>query len=222
MAVLKPLKVVIDNYPEGQVEWLDATINPEKPELGSRKVPFSKVVYIEREDFQESPPKNFHRLSPGKEVRLQHAYYIKCVDVIKDEETGEIVEIHCTYDPETKGGWSTDGRKVKGTSHWVSASHALKAEVRLYDNLFIKEDPEDVEEGQSFLDNLAPNSLTVLRNCLVEPILKNAKPGERFQFLRQGYFCLDKDSDEDNLIFNRIVGLKDTWAKIQKAKLQDK
>ena len=136
---------------------------PRKPELGSRKVPFSKVVYIEREDFQESPPKNFHRLSPGKEVRLQHAYYIKCVDVIKDEETGEIVEIHCTYDPETKGGWSTDGRKVKGTSHWVSASHALKAEVRLYDNLFIKEDPEDVEEGQSFLDNLAPNSLTVLR-----------------------------------------------------------
>lgn len=219
MAVLNPLKVVIDNYPEDQVEWLDAMINPENPELGFRKIPFSKVVYIEKEDFQENPPKKFHRLSPGKEVRLQHAYYIKCVDVVKDEQTGEVLEVHCTYDPETKGGWSSDGRKVKGTSHWVSASHALNAEVRLYDNLFNKENPDEVEEGQDFLANINPNSLSVLTECLVEPSLKEAKIGDRFQFLRQGYFCLDKDSKDGSLVFNRIVNLKDTWAKIQKSNL---
>lgn len=217
MAVLNPLKVVIVNYPDDKVEWLEAVINPEKPELGTRKIPFSKVVYIEKDDFREHPPKKFHRLSPGKEVRLQHAYYIKCVDVIKDEETGEILEVHCTYDPTTKGGWSSDGRKVKGTSHWVSASHAVKAEVRLYDNLFNKENPDEVEEGQDFLANVSPNSLTILKNCLVEPNLKGAKPGDRFQFLRQGYFCVDKESTNTELIFNRIVGLRDTWAKIQKA-----
>ena len=216
MAVLNPLKVVIDNYPDDQVEWFDAVINPEDPESGTRKIPFSKVIYIEREDFQENPPKKFYRLSPGKEIRLQHAYYIKCVDVVKDQQTGEILEIHCTYDPETRGGWSSDGRKVKGTSHWVSASHALKAEVRLYEHLFTKENPEEVEEGQDFLVNLNPNSLKVLTDCLVEPSLKDAKVGDRFQFLRQGYFCVDKDSKDGMLVFNRIVSLKDSWAKIQK------
>lgn len=220
MAVLRPLKVIIDNYPEDQVEWLEADINPEKPELGKRKIPFSKVLYIERDDFMENPPKNFYRLAPGREVRLQHAYYIKCVDVVKDEATGEIIELHCTYDPETRGGWSADGRKVKGTSHWVSAAHALQVEVRLYDRLFTKENPEEVEEGKDFTDYINPNSLTVLENCFIEPSVAGAKPGTRYQFLRQGYFCVDPDSTPEKLVFNRIVPLKDSWAKELKKQSQ--
>jgi glutaminyl-tRNA synthetase len=217
MAVLRPLKVIIDNYPEGQVEWLEADINPEQPELGKRKIPFSRIVYIEQDDFMENPPKNFYRLAPGREIRLQHAYYVKCVDVVKDEKTGEIVELHCTYDPETRGGWSADGRKVKGTSHWVSASHAVRAEVRLYEHLFTKENPDDVKEGEDFKANLNPNSLQVLTSCLVEPSLAEAVPGDRFQFLRQGYFCADPDSRDGKMVFNRIVPLRDSWAKAQKA-----
>lgn len=215
MAVLNPLKVVITNYPEGQVEWLEADINPEMPELGKRKIPFSRELYIEREDFMENPPKKFYRFAPGREVRLQHAYYVKCVDVIKDEK-GEVIELHCTYDPETKGGWSSDGRKVKGTSHWVSAAHALEVEVRLYDRLFTKENPDEVEEGKDFTDYVNPNSLTVLEKCLIEPSVAGAKPGSRYQFLRQGYFCVDPDSTEEKLVFNRIVSLKDSWAKEMK------
>ncbi|WP_227764247.1 glutamine--tRNA ligase/YqeY domain fusion protein [Zhaonella formicivorans] len=217
MAVLRPLKVIIDNYPEGQVEWLEADINPEQPELGKRKIPFSRIVYIEQDDFMENPPKNFYRLAPGREIRLQHAYYVKCVDVVKDEKTGEIVELHCTYDPETRGGWSADGRKVKGTSHWVSASHAVRAEVRLYEHLFTRENPDDVKEGEDFKANLNPNSLQVLTSCLVEPSLAEAVPGDRFQFLRQGYFCADPDSRDGKMVFNRIVPLRDSWAKAQKA-----
>lgn len=217
MAVLRPLKVIIDNYPEGQVEWLEADINPEQPELGKRKIPFSRIIYIEQDDFMENPPKNFYRLAPGREIRLQHAYYVKCVDVVKDEKTGEIVELHCTYDPETRGGWSADGRKVKGTSHWVSASHAVRAEVRLYEHLFTKENPDDVKEGEDFKANLNPNSLQVLTSCLVEPSLAEAVPGDRFQFLRQGYFCADPDSRDGKMVFNRIVPLRDSWAKAQKA-----
>ncbi|MDS1029001.1 glutamine--tRNA ligase/YqeY domain fusion protein [Bacillota bacterium LX-D] len=216
MAVLRPLKLIIDNYPEGQVEWLEADINPENTALGKRKIPFSKVLYIEQDDFRENPPKNFYRLAPGREVRLQHAYYVKCVDVVKNEKTGEVIELHCTYDPETRGGWSADGRKVKGTSHWVSASHAVQAEVRLYDNLFVKENPDDVEEGNDFTSNINPDSLIVLNSCLVEPSLSEAKPGSRFQFLRQGYFSVDPDSSPQKMIFNRIVSLKDSWAKAQK------
>jgi glutaminyl-tRNA synthetase len=219
MAVLRPLRVVIDNYPEGQVEELDAVNHPLNPDMGTRKVPFSRVLYIERDDFREDPPRKFFRLAPGREVRLRYAYFITCVDVVKDEN-GEIVELHCTYDPETRGGDAPDGRKVKGTLHWVSAAHALQAEVRLYDRLFSKEDPEDVEEGQDFTTNLNPNSLEVLTESRVESSLAEAAPGSRYQFERQGYFCVDLDSTDDRLVFNRTVSLRDSWAKIAKAQKQ--
>ncbi len=217
MAVLRPLKVVIDNYPEDASEELDAINNPEDASMGTRKVPFSCVLYIERDDFMEDPPKKFFRLAPGRDVRLRYAYFIKCVDVIKDEQTGEIAEIHCTYDPETRGGDAPDGRKVKATLHWVSAGHAVDAEVRLYDYLFTKTDPDAVEEGEGFKSNLNPHSLEVLPACKVEPSLKNVQPGDRVQFERLGYFCADvKDSSAEKLVFNRTVTLRDTWAKIQK------
>ncbi len=216
MAVLRPLKVIIENYPEDKEEELDAINNPEDLSMGTRKVPFCREIYIEQDDFMEEPPKKFYRLAPGREVRLRYAYYIKCKDVIKDKD-GNIKELICTYDPETRGGWAPDGRKVKATLHWVSARHCIEAEVRLYDRLFIKEDPTDVEEGKSFLDYLNPESLIVLKKCYLEPSLKNAKPGERFQFERLGYFCVDtKDTKEGRLVFNRIVTLKDTWEKIKK------
>ncbi len=215
MAVLKPLKVVIDNYPDGQVEELDAVNNPEDPNAGTRKVPFTKELYIEQEDFMENPPKKFFRLSPGKEVRLRYAYFITCNEVVKDGN-GNIIELHCTYDPATRGGDAPDGRKVKSTLHWVSATESVKAEVRLYDHLFTKENPDEAEEGKSFTDNLNPNSLEILPECYAEPSLLNAKPLDRYQFERLGYFCADKDSSKEKLIFNRTVGLKDTWAKVQK------
>jgi glutaminyl-tRNA synthetase len=217
MAVLRPLRLVIENYPEGQVEELEAENNPEDPSTGSRKVPFSRVLYVERDDFREDAPKKWFRLAPGREVRLKHAYYVTCVDVVNDEQTGEIVELRCTYDPETRGGWSEDGRKVKGTLHWVSADHALEADVHLYDHLFTKENPDDVEEESDFTANLNPNSLEVLSSCRVEPGLANAAPGNRFQFLRLGYFCVDSDSSPGTLVFNRTASLRDTWAKIAKA-----
>ncbi len=217
MAVLHPLKVIIDNYPEDQVEEMEAVNNPEDASMGTRQVPFSRVLYIERDDFREDPPKKFFRLAPGHEVRLMHAYYITCIDVIKDEQTGQVVELHCTYDPETRGGRSPDGRKVKGTLHWVSAAHALEAEVWLYDHLFSKPDPNEVPEGADFTANLNPNSLEILTNCQVEPSLAGTAPGSRYQFLRQGYFCLDPDSTAEKPVFNRTVSLRDTWAKIEKA-----
>jgi len=207
MAVLNPLKVVITNYPEDGEEWLDADNNPEDPSAGKRKIPFSRVLYIEREDFREDPPRKFHRLSPGKEVRLKHAYYITCHDVIKDKE-GNVLEVHCTYDPATKGGWSDDGRKVKGTSHWVSAAHALDAEVRLYDHLFTTEEPG---KESDYLEELNPDSLIVLDHCKVEPLLKDATPGLGVQFLRKGYFC--RDTKAEGLVFNRTVALRDSFAK---------
>lgn len=216
MAVLKPLKVVIDNYPDSRVEELEAINNPEDGTAGVRKIPFSKVLYIEQDDFMEEPAKKFFRLAPGREVRLRYAYFIKCVNVVKDKKTGKIVELHCTYDPQTKGGNAPDGRKVKATLHWVSALHALKAAVRLYDHLFIKPDPNDTGEGKDWKSNLNPKSQEVLKSCQVEPSLKNATRGERFQFERQGYFCVDVDSSKDELIFNRIVSLRDVWAKIKK------
>ncbi len=215
MAVLNPLKVVITNYPEDQEDELDAINNPEDPKAGTRKVPFSKEIYIERDDFMEDPPKKFFRLAPGKEVRLRYAYFIKCEEVIKDGKTGEITELRCTYDPQTRGGDAPDGRRVKGTIHWVSAKHALQAEVRLYDHLFCERDPNDLEEGEDFKKNLSQGSLKVLDNCFLEPSLKNAEQGERYQFERLGYFCLDsKDSRPGNLVFNRAVTLRDTWKKI--------
>ena len=218
MAVLRPLRVVIDNYPEDRVEYLDAENNPEDAGMGSRKLPFSHVLYIEQEDFREDPPKKFFRLAPGREVRLKHAYYIKCERVVKDEKTGDVVEIHCTYDPETRGGWSKDGRKVMGTLHWVSADQSLKAEVRLYDHLFNKPNPGDEKDISDFKMLLNKNSLETLTSCRVEPSLSDAEPGSRYQFLRQGYFCVDSiDSSADKLIFNRTVTLRDTWAKIEKA-----
>ena len=218
MAVLRPLRVVIDNYPEGKVEQLDAENNPEDPSMGRRKIPFSRVVYIEQDDFREDPPEKFFRLTPGREVRLKHAYYVKCEQVVKDKGTGQIAEVHCRYDPETRGGWSQDGRKVRGTLHWVSATHALEAEVRLYDHLFTKRDPYDVEEGFDFKANINPNSLEKLISCLVEPGLAGARPGTRYQFLRQGYFCVDSvDSRDGAPVFNRIVSLRDSWAKIERA-----
>ncbi len=217
MAVLRPLRVVLVNYPEDQVEAMEAVNNPEDPSMGTRKVPFSRVLYIERDDFREEPPKKFFRLAPGREVRLRYAYYIKCVDVVKDERTGEIVELHCTYDPETRGGWSPDGRKVKATLHWVSAAHALDAEVRLYDRLFTTPDPT-AEKDVDFKTYLNPNSLVTLTSCKVEPSLKGAAPGSRYQFERQGYFCVDSvDSTPERLVFNRTVPLRDTWARIEKA-----
>ena len=215
MAVMRPLKVVIDNYPEDLVEELDAVNNPEDETAGTRKVPFSRELYIERDDFMEDPPRKFFRLAPGREVRLRYAYYVTCVDVVKDA-SGEVVELHCTYDPETRGGTSADGRKVKSTIHWVSARHALPAEVRLYDYLFAKPDPNDVEEGQDFTANLNPNSLEVTNDCLVEPSLAGAEPGSRYQFERIGYFCVDNvDSSEEKLVINRTVTLRDSWAKAQ-------
>ncbi len=221
MAVLRPLKVIIDNYPEGKVEQLEAINNPEDPDAGTRKVPFSRELYIERDDFMEEPPKKFYRLVPGREVRLRYAYFIRCENIVKDAN-GEIVELHCSYDPATRGGDAPDGRKVKSTLHWVSAPHALKAEVRLYDHLFAKENPDDVEQGQNFTASLNPNSLEILTDCRVEPSLKEAKPLSRFQFERLGYFCVDPDSlppggSSGKLIFNRTVNLRDTWAKIQKS-----
>jgi glutaminyl-tRNA synthetase len=218
MAVLNPLKVVIDNYPEGQVEMLDAENNPEDPGMGARKIPFTRELYIERDDFREDPPRKFFRLAPGREVRLKHAYYIKYKDAIKDPETGEIIELRCTYDPETKGGWSKDGRMVRGTLHWVSVPHAIEAEVRLYDHLFAKENPADEEDGKDWLSALNPGSLEILSACQVEPSLAGAKPGDRFQFLRKGYFCLDsEDSAPEKPVFNRTATLRDTWARIEKA-----
>ena len=214
MAVLDPLRVVIENYPEGRVEEMESENNPEDPRMGSRLLPFSRTLYIERDDFREDPPPRFYRLSPGREVRLKDAYYVTCTGVIKDEATGEVVELRCTYDPDTKGGTSSDGRRVRGTSHWVSAEHALDAEVRLFDHLFSKEDPDDVPPGGDFTDNINADSLTVLRSCKVEPGLGSCRPGESFQFLRQGYFCVDPDSTEGSLVFNRTVALRDTWARM--------
>jgi glutaminyl-tRNA synthetase len=216
MGVLRPLRLVIDNYPEGQVEEFDAVNNPEDPDAGTRKVPFSRVLYIEQDDFREDPPEKYFRLVPGREVRLKYAYFITCVDVVKDERSGGVVEVHCTYDPATRGGNSPDGRKVKSTLHWVSAEHALEAEVRLYENLFHKEDPMDVEDGNDFRDYLNPNSLEILTSCRVEPNLAGARPGSRYQFERLGYFCVDPDSHPEKLVFNRTVSLRDIWAKIQK------
>lgn len=215
MVVLNPLKVIIDNYPDDLVEELEATNNPEDKSMGSRKIPFSKEIYIEQEDFMENPPKKYHRLSPGKEIRLLHAYYVTCVGVVKDE-SGQVIEVHCTYDPETRGGWSKDGRKVKGTSHWVSVRHCSEAEIRLYDNLFTIPTPDMAEEGKDYKEYLNPKSLEILKNCKIEPSLENAKINETFQFQRQGYFTVDPDSRENYLIFNRSVSLKDTWSKIQK------
>jgi len=217
MAVLRPLKLIIDNYPQEQVEQLEAENNPEDPAAGTRMLPFGRVLYIEQEDFREDPPKKYFRLSPGREVRLKHAYYVTCTDVVKDEDTGEIREVHCSYDPSTRGGWSEDGRKVRGTLHWVSAEHTVDAEVRLYDVLLSKENPEGVEPGGDFLDNLNPDSLQVLKGVKVEPSLAHAEAGSRFQFLRQGYFCVDPDSRSGEMVFNRTVTLRDTWAKIEKS-----
>jgi glutaminyl-tRNA synthetase len=218
MAVLRPLRVVIDNYPEEKTEMLDAENNPEDPGMGTRKIPFSRELYIEREDFREEPPRKFFRLSPGREVRLKHAYYIRCEEAVKDKNTGEIIELHCTYDPDTRGGWSKDGRIVRGTLHWVSAPHALEAEIRLYDHLFVKENPADEEMGVDFKAHLNPRSLEVLSSCRVEPGLADAEPGSTFQFLRQGYFCADgKDTAPGVPVFNRTASLRDTWARIEKA-----
>lgn len=217
MAVLDPVKVVITNYPGDKVEEFEAINNPEDESAGTRMVPFSREIYIERSDFMEDPPKKFFRLAPGREVRLKHAYFITCTDVMRDPATGEITELHCTYDPESRGGSTPDGRKVKGTLHWVSAGHAHEAEIRLYDKLFTRENPMEVEEGKNFIDYINPDSLEVLKKCRVEPALAEAEAGEYYQFLRNGYFCVDsKDSKPDALVFNRTVGLRDTWAKIQK------
>ena len=214
MAVLNPLKVVILNYPEGESEELEAINNPEDPDAGTRAVPFGRELWIERDDFMEDPPRKFYRLSPGREVRLRYAYFVTCVDVIKDAD-GTVTELHCTYDPATRGGDAPDGRKVKATLHWVSASHAVEAEVRQYEQLFSTPTPEDVPEGKTFLDNLNPNSLEVLTGCKLEPSLSAAQPGQRFQFERIGYYCVDPDSQPGALVFNRTVTLKDTWARIQ-------
>jgi len=217
MAVLRPLKVVIENYPEGEGEELEAINNPEDPTAGTRKIPFSRELYIEQDDFMEDAPKKFFRLAPGREVRLRYAFFLKCVDVIKDDKTGQVVELRCTYDPETRGGHAPDGRKVKGTIHWVSAPHAYNAEVRLYDHLFAKPNPDEAPEGQDFKANLNPSSLEVLGDCKLESSLATAAPGSRFQFERLGYFCVDTvDSKPGNPVFNRTVTLRDTWAKVRK------
>ncbi|MCK4468837.1 MAG: glutamine--tRNA ligase, partial [Desulfobacterales bacterium] len=217
MGVLHPLRVVIENYPEDLTEELEAQNHPTNPGMGTRKVPFSRVLYIEQEDFREDPPKKFFRLAPGREVRLRYAYYIKCEQVVRDETTGKIIELRCTYDPETKGGWSSDGRKVRGTLHWVSALHAIKAEVRLYDRQFIKENPTGEKAGADFMAYLNPNSLEILTSCRIEPGLARAKPESRYQFERLGYFCVDSvDSHEGGLVFNRTATLRDSWAKIEK------
>ncbi|MEW6212563.1 MAG: glutamine--tRNA ligase/YqeY domain fusion protein [Acidobacteriota bacterium] len=214
MAVLRPLRVVIDNYPDDLVEEMEAVNNPEDASQGTRRVPFSKVLYIEQDDFREDPPKQYFRLAPGREVRLRYGFFITCTDVVKDAE-GNVVELHCTYDPQTRGGNAPDGRKVKSTIHWVSAAHAVDAEVRLYDNLFTKENPNEVEEGEDFTANLNPNSLEVLTGCKVEPGLQEAKAGALYQFERLGYFCADLDSSPEKLVFNRTIGLRDTWAKVE-------
>ncbi|MDE0087414.1 MAG: glutamine--tRNA ligase/YqeY domain fusion protein [Candidatus Poribacteria bacterium] len=216
MAVLNPIKVIIDNYPERQVEMLDADNNPEDENAGTRQIPFSREIYIEREDFMEDPPRKFYRLAPGREVRLKHAYYITCESVVKDENTGKIVEIHCTYDPKTRGGWSDDGRRVQGTLHWVSAEHAVNAEVRLYESLFTEREPENTADGNDWIQFINPDSLEILNNCKVEPSLVDAPPESRYQFLRMGYFCVDSDTTPEKLVFNRTVPLRDSWAKIQK------
>jgi glutaminyl-tRNA synthetase len=216
MAVLRPLRVVIDNYPPDLVEEMQAVNNPEDAAMGTRQVPFSRVLYIEQDDFREIPPKQYFRLSPGREVRLRYGYFVTCTGVVKDEKTGEILEVHCTYDPATRGGDSPDGRRVKSTIHWVSAAHAIDAEARLYDNLFTCENPGEVPEGQDFTANLNPNSLEVVRGCKLEPSLRDAAPGARYQFERLGYFCVDLDSKSEGLVFNRTAALRDTWAKIEK------
>ena len=216
MGVLKPLRVVIENYPEGQMEEVAGVNNPEDPSAGTRTVPFSRVLYIEQDDFRENPPPKYYRLAPGREVRLRYAYLLKCVGVMKDAQ-GDVVELKCTYDPATRGGDAPDGRKVKATIHWVSAAHAVPARVRLYDRLFVKEDPVDVDGGQDFLANLNPNSLEELTGCWVEPSLVESKPGSIFQFERQGYFCVDPDAAKGSLVFNRTVSLKDEWARIERA-----
>lgn len=218
MGVLRPLRVIIDNYPEDKVEELDAVNNPEDPSMGSRKVPFSRVLYIEQDDFREKPPKEFFRLAPGREVRLRYAYFIKCIGVVKEAFTQEITEIHCVYDPKTRGGDSPEGRKVKATLHWVSADHALDSEVRLYDHLLVKEEAGEEEGERDFKSFLNPHSLEILTSCKVEPSLEGAAPGSGYQFERQGYFCVDPDSSQERLVFNRTVSLKDTWAKIEKGK----
>ena len=218
MGVLRPLKVVIDNYPENDEEELEAVNNPEDPSMGTRNVPFSRELYIEQDDFMEDPPKKFFRLAPGREVRLRYAYFITCVDVVKDPDSGEVIELHCTYDPATRGGDAPDGRKVKGTLHWVSAKHAIAAQVHLYDHLFSKENPNEVDAGQDFTAYLNPTSIEILTDCKLEPSLAAAKPADLYQFERLGYFCLDaKDATPDALVFNRTVTLRDTWAKILKA-----
>lgn len=215
MVVLKPLKVVITNWPGDHVEYVDAINNPEDPFAGTRKVPFSKVLFIEKDDFMEQPPSKFYRLAPGREVRLRYAYLIKCHNVIKDS-SGQVIEVHCTYDPQTKGGQAPEDRKVKATLHWVSAAHALDVEVRLYDRLFLKPDPDDVPAGLDFTSNINPNSLRILSGCKAEPSLSHTRPFDRWQFERLGYFCTDPDSSQSRLVFNRTVELKDSWAKIQK------
>jgi glutaminyl-tRNA synthetase len=215
MAVLRPLKVVIDNYPEGQVEEMAAVNNPEDSSAGTRKVPFSRVLYIEQDDFREEPPKGYFRLSPGREVRLRYGYFITCTGAEKNDK-GEVVGVHCTYDPASRGGNSPDGRKVKSTIHWVSAAHAVDAEVRIYENLFVKENPSEVEEGKDVLSNLNPNSLEVIRRAKLEPSLAHAEAGGRYQFERLGYFCVDPDTKPGEPVFNRTVALKDTWARVEK------
>jgi glutaminyl-tRNA synthetase len=215
MAVLHPLKLVIDNYPEGKEEFVEVANNPEDPSAGTRQVPFSRELFIEHDDFREVPPPKYYRLSPGKEVRLRNAYFVTAKSVMKDAQ-GNVTEVHCTYDPLSRGGNSPDGRKVKSTMHWVSAAHAISAEIRLYDKLFTKADPYDLEEGQDVLDNLNPNSLEILTGAKLEPSLASAKLEDRFQFERVGYFCLDPDATPDKLVFNRTLALKDSWAKIEK------
>ena len=217
MGIIHPLKIIIDNYPSGQIEELDAINNPEDPTAGTRKLRFSREIYIDRDDFKEDPPKKYFRLAPGREVRLRYGYFIKCVDVVKNNDTGEIIELHCTYDPETRGGYAPDGRKVQGTLHWVSAESAIGVEIRLYDRLFSKADLNDLEEGLGFLDYINPDSLKVIEHCVVEGSIASAKPGTRYQFEREGYFIVDPDSVPEKLVFNRIVPLRDTWAKIEEA-----
>jgi len=215
MAVLDPIKVVIDNYPEGQVEWMETDNIPQHPEMGTHKLPFCREVFIERNDFMEDPPRKYYRLAPEREVRLKSAYLVTCQGVVKDKED-HVVEIHCTYDPESRGGQAPNGRRVRGTIQWVSAMHAVDAEVRLYDRLFSRENPEDVEEDGTFLDHLNPDSLKVLTSCKVEPGLAETRPGDRYQFMRTGYFCTDPDTADEHLVFNRTIALRDTWAKIQR------
>jgi glutaminyl-tRNA synthetase len=221
MVVQRPLRLVIENYPEGKVEQFEAVNNPEDDAAGTRLVPFTRELWVERDDFREDPPKKWFRLAPGREVRLKHAYYVTCTSVVKDERTGEVVELRCTHDPESRGGSSPDGRRVRGTLHWVSAAHAQEAQIRLYDHLFTKPDPGEVEEGGSFKDNTNRDSLEILSGCKAEPGLAGAEPGSRFQFLRLGYFCVDPDSTSQELVFNQTIGLRDTWAKLEQSSQAD-